>query len=579
MATPGEKLAESLEKLKTLQDSGVVGIKTDDFSRVHRERLIENGFIREVVRGWYIAVPHEERQGDSTSWFTSFWEFCSRYLEDRYGDNYCISAEQSLKMHAGNNAVPHQLIVHSPKGNNMPTKLLFNTSLFAMKSTLPDKVESEMKFGVRILNLPSAIVHSPVTVFQENATDVRTALLLIQDASQLLEILLEGGHSTIAGRLVGAYRNLGQKKIANEILKTMKSAGYDVRETDPFEGNTPIVLDSREKSPYVNRIRLMWYEMRKDIIKVFPKSKGPSPTIDVYLHEMDEIYITDAYHSLSIEKYRVTPALIERVRTGAWDDKQNESDRQQRDAMAARGYWQAFNAVKESVKRILKGENAGDVADNEHGDWFRELFAPSVAVGLLRPSDLAGYRNNQVYIGLSKHTPVNKDGVCDAMPVLFELLRKEEDAGVRAVMGHFIFVFIHPYMDGNGRIGRFLMNTMLASGGYPWTVIPLEERDRYMQALEAASVDQNIKPFAEFVGWLVEKGIEGTPVASNKSILDKFFNCSEQHEIDYVAGLYIDSSRVQELLKKRCADGKIHYSTYLDVFKLIKKELGYDAPV
>jgi Fic family protein len=99
------------------------------------------------------------------------------------------------------------------------------------------------------------------------------------------------------------------------------------------------------------------------------------------------------------------------------------------------------------------------------------------------------------------------------MPVLFELLREEEHAGVRAVMGHFIFVFIHPYMDGNGRIGRFLMNTMLASGGYPWTVIPLEERERYMIALEAASVGQDIKPFAEFLGWLVEKGMKGTPVA------------------------------------------------------------------
>jgi Fic family protein len=43
---------------------------------------------------------------------------------------------------------------------------------------------------------------------------------------------------------------------------------------------------------------------------------------------------------------------------------------------------------------------------------------------------------------------------------------------VRVVLGHFVFVYIHPYIDGNGRMGRFLMNLMLASGGYPWAVIP-----------------------------------------------------------------------------------------------------------
>jgi Fic family protein len=62
---------------------------------------------------------------------------------------------------------------------------------------------------------------------------------------------------------------------------------------------------------------------------------------------------------------------------------------------------------------------------------------------------------------------------------------------------------VHPYTDGNGRIGRFLMNTMLASGGYPWTIVPLERRDEYMGALEAASVKQDIKPFAQLIGGLV----------------------------------------------------------------------------
>ena len=93
------------------------------------------------------------------------------------------------------------------------------------------------------------------------------------------------------------------------------------------------------------------------------------------------------------------------------------------------------------------------------------------------------------------------------MPVLFDLLREEADQAVRVVLGHFVFVYIHPYMDGNGRMGRFLMNAMLAGGGYPWTIIPVERRNDYMQALEQASVHQNIDPFTAFLASLVEEAI------------------------------------------------------------------------
>ena len=48
-----------------------------------------------------------------------------------------------------------------------------------------------------------------------------------------------------------------------------------------------------------------------------------------------------------------------------------------------------------------------------------------------------------------------------------------------AVLGHFVFVFIHPYMDGKGRIGRFLMNLKLTAGGFDWTVAHTELVDRY----------------------------------------------------------------------------------------------------
>jgi Fic family protein len=172
--------------------------------------------------------------------------------------------------------------------------------------------------------------------------------------------------------------------------------------------------------------------------------------------------------------------------------------------MAARGYWQAFQAVKQSIEQILDGSNPGVTTHRDHTTWYRELFAPSVTTGLLKAGDLAGYRNGPVYIRRSMYVPPKKGAVRDLMPALFDLLEKETEAAVRVVLGHFIFVYIHPYIDGNGRMGRFLMNTMMASGGYPWTIIPVEQRVPYMAALESASVDQDIRPFARFLSRLVK---------------------------------------------------------------------------
>jgi Fic family protein len=173
----------------------------------------------------------------------------------------------------------------------------------------------------------------------------------------------------------------------------------------------------------------------------------------------------------------------------------------------------SFSKVKETIIKIMEGANAGSQVDSDHPAWYWELFDPSVTAGILKASDLAGYRNNQVFITCSKHTPLSVDAMRDAMPVLFELLEQEPEASVRAVLGHFIFVFIHPYMDGNGRIGRFLMNAMLASGGYPWTIIPVEKRAGYMKSLEHASVEQNIEPFAKFVADLLINEMKGKPIA------------------------------------------------------------------
>ena len=177
----------------------------------------------------------------------------------------------------------------------------------------------------------------------------------------------------------------------------------------------------------------------------------------------------------------------------------NEADRGDRDALAARGYWQAFQAVKDLLERVLVGEDPGPLLDAAHREWYRELFQPFVSVGLSAPGDLARYRNGAVFLRGSRHVPPRWEVIREAMPALLDLINSEEEASVRAVLGHWMFGYIHPFPDGNGRIARFLMNLLLAWGGYPWTVIRVEDREEYLATLETASVDSDIRPFATFV--------------------------------------------------------------------------------
>lgn len=502
MATPADKLAQSLAALKSLQDARAGAIRATDLTRVHRERLLRNGFIREVMKGWYIPARPDGPAGESTDWYATFWPFCAAYLTERFGEDWCLGAEHSIALHTGNWNVPRQLLVRATRGGNKPTGLLHDTSIFDVRLEVPRAEDTQSIDGLRVMRLPAALIACAPGHFAAHSVEMRAALAMIADASDVLGRLLAGGHSSVAGRLAGAFRNIGRDRIADTITATMRAVGYTVTETDPFDDHPLVALGEREISPAVNRLRLSWAEMRGAVLERFPRPPGLPTDVRAYLNQVEDVYASDAYNSLSIEGYRVSAELIERVRAGNWNPDDG-ADREHQDALAARGYWQAFQKVKETVGRILQGANGGEAAQADHDAWYREMFGPSAAAGILKPADLAGYRSGPVLIRQSMHVPARSEAVRELMPAFFDLLREESEAAVRVVLGHFFFVNIHPYFDGNGRMGRFLMNAMLASGGYPWTVIPLAQRTPYMTALEAASAGRDIRPFAELLAGLV----------------------------------------------------------------------------
>src|SRR5438128_10864828 len=133
MPSTNEKLAASLDALKELQRGNRRVFRSDDLSRVHRERLMENGFLQEVMKGWLISSSPDAQAGEGTPWHASFWEFCARYCDERFGDQWHLSPEQSLFLHGERTVIPDQPVVHSPKATNNDIKLLFGTTLYDLK--------------------------------------------------------------------------------------------------------------------------------------------------------------------------------------------------------------------------------------------------------------------------------------------------------------------------------------------------------------------------------------------------------------------------------------------------------------
>ena len=94
---------------------------------------------------------------------------------------------------------PKTAPVRSPKANNNLTNLIHGTSILEIKLKIPQKNDIYVKNGVNIYSLTMALISCSESFYVQSPSDIRAALLLIKDSSEILNPLLDGGHSLIAG--------------------------------------------------------------------------------------------------------------------------------------------------------------------------------------------------------------------------------------------------------------------------------------------------------------------------------------------------------------------------------------------
>jgi len=120
-------------------------------------------------------------------------------------------------------------------------------------------------------------------------------------------------------------------------------------------------------------------------------------------------------------------------------------------------------------------------------------------------NQIGKYRDVQVYIRGRDWLPPKPEDVPKEMRDLlswYTLNKNELHPLILASYFHIAFETIHPFVDGNGRVGRLLMNFILHKHKYPMINIPSKIKFKYYQALETATLNGNLRPFLELMLYL-----------------------------------------------------------------------------
>ena len=169
-------------------------------------------------------------------------------------------------------------------------------------------------------------------------------------------------------------------------------------------------------------------------------------------------------------------------------------------------------SLKEHLEVINHSKAIDFVESLVHKPMIKELDVLNIHALILDRIDQenAGfYRRSAVRISGTDYTPPNAVKVPNLMQEVYRLLNIQRGKSIEtAALLHQKFVDIHPFIDGNGRTARLLMNLYLMRNGYPPVIILRAERKKYLRTIMQTRMENNITYFTNFVAKAVERSLD-----------------------------------------------------------------------
>lgn len=219
---------------------------------------------------------------------------------------------------------------------------------------------------------------------------------------------------------------------------------------------------------------------------------GRRPLTQGELERLNEEFIVEyTYNSNAIEGNTLTLRETDLVLRGLTIDRKPLKDH-----MEAIGHKEAFEYVSELVKdnvpiseRIIKQIHFLVLADKKE--------------------DRGVYRRVPVHIMGAQHEPVQPYLIEPKMEqLLYQYAESDENIVTKLARFHIEFEGIHPFIDGNGRTGRLLVNLELMKAGYPPIDIKFTDRIAYYNAFDEYHVNHNLSAMENLFASYIEERLD-----------------------------------------------------------------------